>query len=722
MVERARASIPYISTSRKREVQPSPEIDLPPTPQKFKIFVSSTPLDLQRERQAVEEALHRVRTASFSGMEYFGSRSGIPREVALEEVSRSDVYIGFFAHRYGYIDPESGLSMTELEYRKAREHDIPCLIYMLEKSVPVLPAHIEQEPEAIAKLKALKQDLMSKHAVSFFTNPDNLAMQVVADINNLLRESTKSERLSLPSNYQLANLIRIRHETGVQPYILLLGSSLSLTPEIRHAVCESDDWEVFWTTMQRLSNTERRALTASPLAELKLALGYDCLAELAQAGYFNIILTANIDDALDDALRILPASEYKVLCHSQTSAQEIISTLSRPTPRVKAVKLHGDINAYSLLPLSPEGQFEFPAMLEEAVERLLSQDTILVGDIPYDTDVQRCIRSGDGALWIVVPEEPQPDSFLYKAKRARPRGEIITGHGAEFGPFFCTLAEALVPNETTEVLPKFRRHAPAQRPPNPFVARGPVAPSYFIGRKSEVNTIMSRLATPARTNTGIAICGERRIGKTSLLHYIADPQIARTWGLSPEKLISIFTDSQSFSPFAPSHFWYYILAEISKKGGTDLEQLTARNDITGSELAKLFDYISQKGQRVVLLLDEFEHVIANLDPDEPHLLYVLRSLLNRPLGSFTIVTASKEPLDKLCGDFWFSGSQFQHSFFPISLKPFTWEEANQLIDKYLEGTGVTFSKKDRHKLYEASEGHPSRLQESCFELFQRYTI
>lgn len=245
-----------------------------------------------------------------------------------------------------------------------------------------------------------------------------------------------------PAIRQLANLIRIRYEAGDQPYTLLLGSSLSLTPEVRQAVCGSDDWEAFWTMIHGLSAAERRALMARPFAGLNLGPGYRCLAKLAQAVFFNIILTANLDDALDDALRILPASECKVLCRGQASAQEIAAALSRPVPRVKAVKLHGDINTYKLL-LTPESQFDLPRDLEEAVERLLSQDTILVGDIPFDTDIQRCIRQGEGALWVVVPEEPRPNSFLYYAKRARPKGEVITGPDAGLVPFFSALAREL---------------------------------------------------------------------------------------------------------------------------------------------------------------------------------------------------------------------------------------------------------------------------------------
>jgi hypothetical protein len=32
-----------------------------------------------------------------------------------------DIYIGVYGPRYGYIDPETGMSATELEYRHARQ-------------------------------------------------------------------------------------------------------------------------------------------------------------------------------------------------------------------------------------------------------------------------------------------------------------------------------------------------------------------------------------------------------------------------------------------------------------------------------------------------------------------------------------------------------------------------------------------------------------------------
>lgn len=173
----------------------------------IRIFISSTWLDLQLEREAVEKALHRMQEAEFSGMEYFGSRPETPKDASLDEVDRSDIYIGLFAHRYG-----SGI--TEAEYRRAVERAVPCLIYLKDDSVPVIPAHIERDAEGMTKLEALKKELKAKHTVSFFTSPDQLATQVAVDLHNLLgqTQTTKKEvSTSQGPKYQ----INIEHAQGL---------------------------------------------------------------------------------------------------------------------------------------------------------------------------------------------------------------------------------------------------------------------------------------------------------------------------------------------------------------------------------------------------------------------------------------------------------------------------------------------------------------------------
>jgi hypothetical protein len=143
-----------------------------------RVFISSTWQDLKPEREAVEKALNRIQNTTFNGMEYFGSRSETTKEASLLEVNRSNIYIGIFANRYG-----SGI--TEAEYREAQKKELPCLIYFKDEYIPVLPDFVEREPDKLAKLNSLKNELMSKHTVSFFKNPDQLATQIVSDLHNL---------------------------------------------------------------------------------------------------------------------------------------------------------------------------------------------------------------------------------------------------------------------------------------------------------------------------------------------------------------------------------------------------------------------------------------------------------------------------------------------------------------------------------------------------------
>jgi hypothetical protein len=67
----------------------------------IRCFVSSTWFDLQPEREAVETLLQRFRETKFIGMEYFGSRDETTRQASLNEVDRSDLYVGIVGGRYG---------------------------------------------------------------------------------------------------------------------------------------------------------------------------------------------------------------------------------------------------------------------------------------------------------------------------------------------------------------------------------------------------------------------------------------------------------------------------------------------------------------------------------------------------------------------------------------------------------------------------------------------
>jgi Domain of unknown function (DUF4062) len=142
-------------------------------PPAVRIFISSTWLDLQPERKAVEIVLQRMRETKFIGMEYFGSRDENTHHASLDEVDRSQVYVGIFAGRYG-----SGI--TEHEYRRARERGLPCFIY--QKSEKHIPTEWQETDKGKARrLAALREELRRAH-----TNTTPSPTQMIWQLRSLL--------------------------------------------------------------------------------------------------------------------------------------------------------------------------------------------------------------------------------------------------------------------------------------------------------------------------------------------------------------------------------------------------------------------------------------------------------------------------------------------------------------------------------------------------------
>ena len=100
---------------------------------KLQIFISSTMDDLQDERMALVQAIDTNRFWKAVIVESFVARSEFPREVCLQEVRQSHIYMGIFKNRYGYIPKENnpqGLSVVVLEYQEAKNNHLPILIFI----------------------------------------------------------------------------------------------------------------------------------------------------------------------------------------------------------------------------------------------------------------------------------------------------------------------------------------------------------------------------------------------------------------------------------------------------------------------------------------------------------------------------------------------------------------------------------------------------------------
>jgi tRNA A-37 threonylcarbamoyl transferase component Bud32/AAA+ ATPase superfamily predicted ATPase len=258
--------------------------------------------------------------------------------------------------------------------------------------------------------------------------------------------------------------------------------------------------------------------------------------------------------------------------------------------------------------------------------------------------------------------------------------------------------------------------APANRLGNPFICGGPVPPSHFIGREREVQIVFDQITSHAPG--GIAICGDRRIGKTSLLQYVSYPQVRQKQGLPQDKYHFVFLDAQSISEFTPSRFWRRLLTLLLRIGKENLpsamiEDTLAREEIGPADFEIVLDEISRRGQVLVLLLDEFEWVIRTDDDNESttrDFLSALRALMNHTPKALVLVVATCRELYELCRPIKFIGSPFDNEFTFRRLRPFTRREIDQLLDNALEGTGIEFIPDERDYLCSLAGTHPFLIQ------------
>jgi len=159
----------------------------------MRIFLSSTYVDLIEYRQAAAEALERL-GQQVGRMEIFGARPVEPSDACLSEIADCDLFVGIYAHRYGYIPDGSMVSITEAEFRHARKLNKPIFCFVVNANHPWPPGIIESEPGR-TKLIALKAAISSSLVRDTFTTPENLAYKIATSVGRYL---TQSANLLLP--------------------------------------------------------------------------------------------------------------------------------------------------------------------------------------------------------------------------------------------------------------------------------------------------------------------------------------------------------------------------------------------------------------------------------------------------------------------------------------------------------------------------------------------
>lgn len=188
---------------------------------KYQIFISSTYLDLIDERQAAVEAILKAGHIP-AGMELFTASNKSQWDIIKKWIDESDIYMLILGGRYGSIEPESGLSYTELEYNYALQNNKPLFAVVmrdeaLDAKIRLSGANV-LERENPVKLQEFKAKVTS-YMCSFFEDYKDIKLAVHESIGQLQKENQvvgwiRADSVQNPQKY-LDQILELQQEIRV---------------------------------------------------------------------------------------------------------------------------------------------------------------------------------------------------------------------------------------------------------------------------------------------------------------------------------------------------------------------------------------------------------------------------------------------------------------------------------------------------------------------------
>ncbi|MCC6280419.1 MAG: DUF4062 domain-containing protein [Saprospiraceae bacterium] len=186
-----------------------------------KVMISSTARDLPEHRKQVMDACLR-QTMFPVMMEHLPANDLEAIAASLKMVDEAAIYLGIYAYRYGYVPKEGNpdqISVTEMEYRRAKERGIPRLIFMMHDDHPVKRTDVETG-EGEAKLKAFKEAVGLENILNFFASPEELRSLVINSLSQLPKDNAPPQYhyvhpLTTPPEPYIAHPYTLSQATGL---------------------------------------------------------------------------------------------------------------------------------------------------------------------------------------------------------------------------------------------------------------------------------------------------------------------------------------------------------------------------------------------------------------------------------------------------------------------------------------------------------------------------
>ncbi len=255
-----------------------------------------------------------------------------------------------------------------------------------------------------------------------------------------------------------------------------------------------------------------------------------------------------------------------------------------------------------------------------------------------------------------------------------------------------------------------------------FLHGNPIPPERFVGRRRERERVLNFIA---HNGESAAVVGEPRVGKSSLLAYLASPQgRAEAQARSDKRLLFAEADAHLIGDgFDPARFWRYVFRPLETAGAFDQAEAPIGEayrscQASGYETTAfehLLKCLGRAGYRLVLFVDEADYLAEQCLRHHPAFLAALRSLLKT--GDLTLVAASRTPLSRLnvmAAAASGSGSPCFNTLREVILGAMMIEDVSQL----LRAAGSSLSPGEDAFVREASGGYPYLVQVAAGALIE----
>lgn len=258
---------------------------------------------------------------------------------------------------------------------------------------------------------------------------------------------------------QLVQDITERRRVGDAPPVVLLGAGASIEAGIGamdgiYELAGVTDFEAFTRYIATRTAAERFRLLSAFLQTQRPAEvtpGYRALAALCADSVFDIILTTNLDPLLDDALAAarLWRQDYLVLVNGVVHAERLVLPLRGRQPRVKVIKLHGDL-FYRYMAWTPDEMDAFVEEITPVLKPVLyGRDLLVVGHSLRDQRIRDLVlNSPDRTVWYTSPQKAWVPDYLKQYDHVR----VVAGPECAFEALFAGLAHHLGVTYTEELM------------------------------------------------------------------------------------------------------------------------------------------------------------------------------------------------------------------------------------------------------------------------------